>query len=247
MIKLSDRLQCIANQMEKGETMADIGTDHGFLPLYLWEQKISPKVILTDVSPGSFDKARQCCQEQYPDVSFDLRLGNGLQVLAKAEVDTVVMAGMGGLLMQEMLESNPTLSKSFKKFLLQPRRHPGRLRYYLLRRGYTIINENLVREGRYICEILTVVPKPSQVVDLSMMAQPMESVVWEVPPWYGSKYKGTFGAAFQVKKDALREEYLARKLLQRQERLRGMEKSAAGDTSGVKKEIAYLQNLLDQG
>lgn len=247
MIKLSDRLQCIANQMEKGETMADIGTDHGFLPLYLWEQQISPKIILTDVSSGSLAKARDCCENHYPDVTFDLRLGNGLKVLRAAEVDVVVMAGMGGLLMQEILDDNPVLSKSFKKFVLQPRRHPGRLRHYLLHHGYSIVKEQLVREGRYICEIITVVPKPSPVVDFAMMSQAVNSIIWEVPPWYGKSYNGNCSAAFEVKKDALREEYLARKLLQRQERLRGMKKSAGSDTMSVSKEIAYLQNLLDQG
>ena len=59
MIKLSDRLQLIAKEVNNGETVADIGTDHGFLPMYLWEQGISPKVIMADVSQGSLKKAQQ--------------------------------------------------------------------------------------------------------------------------------------------------------------------------------------------
>ena len=81
MIKLSDRLQLIAKEVNNGETVADIGTDHGFLPMYLWEQGISPKVIMADVSQGSLKKAQQNCNELYPDNTFDLRLGNGIQVL----------------------------------------------------------------------------------------------------------------------------------------------------------------------
>ena len=53
MIKLSDRLNVIAEEIEMGETVADIGTDHGFLPIFLWENRISPKVIMTDISEGS--------------------------------------------------------------------------------------------------------------------------------------------------------------------------------------------------
>ena len=62
MIKLSERLECIANRIDKGETVADIGTDHGYLPIYLWENKISPKVIMADISKGSLQKAKDNCK-----------------------------------------------------------------------------------------------------------------------------------------------------------------------------------------
>ena len=61
MIKLTPRLKTIADEIEKGETMADIGTDHGFLPVYLWEAGICPKVIMADISSGSLSKAEQNC------------------------------------------------------------------------------------------------------------------------------------------------------------------------------------------
>ena len=94
MIKLTDRLQVLADQIKQNETMADIGTDHGFLPIYLWENEISPKVIMADISPGSLEKARVNCYENYPNEKFDLRLGNGIQILENGEVDAVVIAGI---------------------------------------------------------------------------------------------------------------------------------------------------------
>ena len=105
MIRLTDRLQILADQIEKNETMADIGTDDGFLPIYLWENGISPNVIMADVSAGSLDKARCDAAALYPDMAFDLRLGDGIQVLEKGEVDAVVLAGMGGILMTETLSA----------------------------------------------------------------------------------------------------------------------------------------------
>lgn len=102
-MKLTPRLQKIADEIKPGETMADIGTDHGFLPLFLWEQGISPQVIMADISKGSLDKAAENCRLLAPDTDFDLRLGSGLEVLAPAEVDTVVMAGIGGNLICELL------------------------------------------------------------------------------------------------------------------------------------------------
>ena len=158
MIKLSDRLSIIANEIERGETVADIGTDHGFLPIYLWENNICPKVIMADISKGSLEKARTNCLEAHPDMVFDLRLGDGIKVLENGEVDAVSIAGMGGILMTEILGADLEKTKSFKKFILQPRNNVGYLRYWLLANGFEIKNEQLVREGKYICEILTVVP-----------------------------------------------------------------------------------------
>ena len=159
MIKLSPRLKKIAQQIEAGETMADIGTDHGFLPVYLWENKICPKVIMTDISPGSLSKARENCGMYYPGKEFDFRLGSGIEVLREAEVDAVVIAGMGGILMTEILEKDLKKSLSFSKLILQPRKDVGKLRFWLFDNGFSITSESLVREGKYICEILTAIPK----------------------------------------------------------------------------------------
>ena len=158
MIKLSDRLKCIANEIERGETVADIGTDHGFLPIYLWENNISPMVIMADISKGSLEKARTNCLEAHPDMVFDLRLGDGIKVLENGEVDAVSIAGMGGILMTEILGADLEKSKSISKYILQPRNNVGYLRHWLMANGFEIKNEQLVREGKYICEILTVVP-----------------------------------------------------------------------------------------
>lgn len=159
MVKLSPRLKKIADQINAGETMADIGTDHGFLPVYLWENKICPSVIMTDVSRGSLSKAEENCKTLYPDTKFDLRLGSGLEVLAPGEADAVVMAGMGGILMTEILGQDLEKAQSFKKLILQPRKDVGKLRFWLYDHGFSIACESLVRERKYICEVLTAIPK----------------------------------------------------------------------------------------
>ncbi len=159
MIKLSPRLKKIAQQIDAGETMADIGTDHGFLPIYLWENKICPKVIMTDISTGSLSKARENCEMYYPGKEFDLRLGSGIEVLREGEADAVVIAGMGGILMTEILGKDLKKTLSLRKLVLQPRTDVGKLRFWLFDNGFSITNEALVREGKYICEIITAIPK----------------------------------------------------------------------------------------
>ena len=147
---LTDRLMAMASQVEPGESLADIGTDHGYLPMYLYMEGISPKVIMADVSKGSLNKAKQNCKEICPDGKFDFRLGNGLKVIKRGEVDNVAIAGMGGVLITEILGKDMGKTKTFKKLILQPRTAQGRLRFWLIKKGFDIVEEQLVREGRFI-------------------------------------------------------------------------------------------------
>ena len=138
-MKLSDRLQLIADEIHCGETMADIGTDHGFLPLYLLETKKCPKVIMADISSGSLKKAEDNCKMANPDGNYELRLGDGIDILEDGEVDVVAIAGMGGNLIADILEWNLAKSRSIKRYILQPRRHVGKLRHWLACNGFKIV------------------------------------------------------------------------------------------------------------
>ena len=177
MIQLTPRLAAIANEIKKGETMADIGTDHGFLPVALWEQGICPKVILADVNQGPLDRAKSNAAASHPGVDFDCRLGDGLKVIQPGEVDVVAIAGMGGTLMTEILGEDIEKTWSYKKLILQPRKDIGELRHWIYNNCMSISNEQLVREGRYIWPILTVVPiEKACLGDLGP-----ERIEWEYP------------------------------------------------------------------
>lgn len=157
MIKLSERLQKIYDQVRPGESVCDVGTDHGYLPLSLLENGVSSKVIMSDISEGSLLKCRENAEALLPAYApFDLRQGSGIEVLSSGEVDTVVMAGMGGMLITEILGKDYWHSHSFKRYILQPRKHVGRLRYWLLDNDFTVVHEDLAREGKFIWPILTV-------------------------------------------------------------------------------------------
>lgn len=247
MMILSDRLELIASKIEKGETMADIGTDHGFLPLYLFDKGVSPRVIMTDISRASLEKAIRNAQSFYGEQGYAsvpeeicFRTGDGLATLAEGEVDVVVMAGIGGRLMCDILAADPEKSKSFSKLIMQPRKHPGHIRRYLLENGYDIIDESLVREGKFICEIITA--KPSECSDetdsgksdiiLEMMKYPPDSIVWEAPMWYSDN------------DSAIGREYIERKLKREQLILKSKESGRNADTGTTKNNIVYLEKLL---
>lgn len=158
MKKLTERLAVIAELIGKGKTVADIGTDHGFLPIYLQSECESPRIILTDVSRLSLKKARDNINREYEpseiEKYFDFRDGNGLSVLNHSEVDFVVFAGMGGDLMVDLLKSDIEKTKSFSNFIFQPRTASGHLRHWLVTNGFKIKDEVLVLEGKYICEVI---------------------------------------------------------------------------------------------
>ncbi len=155
MIKLSDRLKAIEGLILPGETVADIGTDHGFLPMSLWETGKSPHVIMSDIGQGPLKKAETNISKHFRDHQFDIRIGSGLETLKPGEVDVVVIAGMGGQLISDILGSDLNKTRSFSRYILQPRSAQNRLRGWLIDNGFCITDEILVREGKYICEIIS--------------------------------------------------------------------------------------------
>lgn len=158
MLQLSDRLLALAGGVRPGDVVADIGTDHGKVPLYLFLNGVTDRLILTDVRPGPLDKARQNIALYAPSLQADLRIGNGLEPILGTPVDTVIVAGMGGRLIRMILEAQPEATAKIRRLILQPRNAPDALRAYLHAAGIPVIREQLVREGRFFCEIITAAP-----------------------------------------------------------------------------------------
>ncbi|NCB41759.1 MAG: SAM-dependent methyltransferase [Clostridia bacterium] len=159
MINLSPRMNAIANQILPGQSVADIGTDHACIPIYLHQSNISSKIILTDSKKGPLQKAKANFQRfGLSDVLTDVRLGNGLSVLAPSEVDAVIIAGMGGSLIAEILAADLNKSMTFSHYVLQPQTTSSELRAWLNHHNFSIVGECLVQEGSRICEVITVKP-----------------------------------------------------------------------------------------
>lgn len=153
-MKLSDRLMTIANLVSKNSIVADIGTDHGYIPVHLIENNISKKVIGTDISKGSLDKIIEVVKELGYESLIDTRLGNGLEVIKPFEVDTLIIAGMGGLLICDILDKDKKVSNSITNFILQPMVASKELREYLIENNFEILKEELVKEENKYYEII---------------------------------------------------------------------------------------------
>lgn len=155
--KVSQRMKYICEEVIPGKPAADIGTDHGIVPMYLLANKIVPFCIMTDVNKGPILKARDNLFSSGLDTAnFRLVLGDGLKVLEPDCAATVIIAGMGGELIQSIILNAPEVSATVERFVLQPRSKSSVLRKALLERGYAIVGERLAREGGRICQIISV-------------------------------------------------------------------------------------------
>lgn len=153
-MKLTNRLLKIASLVSRNKRLADIGTDHGYIPLYLLNKRIIDVAILADINEGPLENARSEVKKNGLDDKVDLRLGSGIEVLKKGEVDEIIIAGMGGILIGELLEANKDVSHSVDKLILQPMQAQEKLRQYLLNNGYEILDECLEKEDFRFYEII---------------------------------------------------------------------------------------------
>ena len=151
---LSKRLMAIAEMVPNNSIVGDIGTDHGYIPAYLIQNNISKKVIGTDVSKSSLDKISGYIKKSGYEKKIECRLGYGLEVLKPYEIDTVVISGLGGVLINEILDKDKDITNSITNFIFQPMLGVKELRIYLMENSFEIVKEDLVKEDNKYYEII---------------------------------------------------------------------------------------------
>lgn len=142
-IKLNERLLTAVQFVREGSRLADIGTDHGYLPIFLILEGRIPFAIAADINRGPLDKADENIHKYALDGKIKTVLCDGLRSIDKDEVDDVAIFGMGGELIVKILDEAPWLKDPAKRLILQPMTHPEKLRKYLADNGYRIIGEAL--------------------------------------------------------------------------------------------------------
>lgn len=157
-VKLTPRLKYITEYVRQDERVVDVGTDHGLIPIYLIQNDITDKVILSDINEGPLEKARGNIINAGITEELDIRLGDGIETVSKGEADKAIIAGMGGNLMIEIMSKDLGKSHSME-FVLQPRKRQERLSKWLYNNNFKIEDERLVKEGFYIWQIIHAVPK----------------------------------------------------------------------------------------
>lgn len=150
MINLSKRLKTLANYVLPGTVVADIGTDHGLLPSFLVQEGISPGAIAIDVCKGPLAAAEKQVASLLLSDRISVRLGDGLEPLQEGEVQTVVIAGMGGSTITDILKKGSAITKGIQRLILQPNIAAQAVRLWGLNNNWKILDEDLIfEEGRY--------------------------------------------------------------------------------------------------
>ena len=139
-----------ASFVTPGNRLADVGTDHGYIPIALVQEKIIPSALAMDVNPGPLERAKQHIRESHLESDIHTRLSDGVQSLQPGEADSVLIAGMGGALTGKILQEGREVLRTVKELILQPQSEIDKVRRYLEQAGYKITKEDMVwEEGKY--------------------------------------------------------------------------------------------------
>lgn len=150
MIKLSKRLSSVAKLVSGQVRLADVGTDHGYIPIYLTQTGVITHGIAMDVNQGPLIRATEHIKEQNLEAYIDTRRSDGLMALSPGEVDSVVIAGMGGNLMIRILKDGSAVADTLSELILQPQSEVEEVRRFLIQSGWRIVDEDMVEEdGKY--------------------------------------------------------------------------------------------------
>jgi tRNA (adenine22-N1)-methyltransferase len=172
-IKLSNRLQAVAKHIPPGLRVADIGTDHGYLPVYLAVNDLSPHIIATDRGKGPLASAEQLVSLLSLENKVSTRLGDGLSALEPGEADVICIAGMGGMAIKEIIGNGMAVAKSAKRLVLQPQRNVSAVRRFLAESGFKIIAEDLAEDDGFYYEIIVVEQGEMQLSDIEAEFGPL--------------------------------------------------------------------------
>ena len=211
------RLKAISKIVSGGNTVCDVGTDHCHLPIYLIENNIFKKAIATDINIMPLKSAEKNIKEHNLEDKIKTRLGNGLMPLNKNEADTIIIAGMGGILISEILEQGKDIINENTSLVLQPMTNIATLKKYLFQNQFNIINEKLAKEGNKIYNII-------------LAKKAIKTSYTDVDILIGRK--------LIENKDPLLKEYLKREIRKFEKKLDGMKKGHTKD--GIK----YIEEKL---
>lgn len=150
MIELSKRMQSVADMIQPCDAIGDIGCDHAFVSIYLVEQHRAKRVIASDVRRGPITIAKRNIEAMNLSDQIEIRMGDGLDTIVPGEVNAVVLAGMGGMLMIDILERGEEVVTRCDQLVLQPQSDIEKVRRYLAEKGYYLADEQmLIDAGKY--------------------------------------------------------------------------------------------------
>ena len=219
-LQLQPRLACIASLVPKGACLADVGTDHGYLPVWLLQQGRIRRAIASDINALPLDHARTTAREYGVAERMDFRLCPGLAKIRAEECDAIAVAGMGGETILSILKAAPWTHDGAHLLILQPQTKADLLRRWLCGHGYRFLSETLVRDKEQLYVVFRVTAGAGQ--ELSE-ADALTGFLLRSDPLYG--------------------EYLLQHLIKLKRARDGLAVSSLADRDT---RIAHLENLIEE-
>lgn len=155
-MELSIRLKTISNLVDKCHAVVDVGTDHGYIPIYLTKESFCDKAIASDINKGPVEKAKKNVSLYNMEKKVQCRLGSGLTTVKRREVQGAIIAGMGGNLIRDIILQSYDIFKSLDFAVLQPSQNPEVLRKFIYEQGITILEEDICFDEGIYYEVMKV-------------------------------------------------------------------------------------------
>lgn len=174
--KLSERLKAVASmarmaveELRAGReteriSVADIGTDHAYLPIFLLQDHLVDRVIASDAKEGPLSRARKHVEEAGLTEGIELRISDGFEAYTPGEVQVAVLSGMGGRLIQQILTAHLPQLLGIRQLILQPQSEAKELWHYLKDTGWQVIDERMVYEDQKFYTMMRAVPAGGSIV-----------------------------------------------------------------------------------
>ena len=222
-MELKGRLGAIAEKIPQCSTLADIGTDHAYIPILAVQNSICKKAVAADIKSDPVEIALRNIKHYGYEKLIETRLGYGLEPLKENEADVIVIAGMGGILIQEIIAKSLVKAQTAKVLILQPMNMVEILRKWLNAKGFEIIDETLADESKKIYNILSV-KWTGKIIELD-------------------DFYHYIGYNLVQRKDALFKRYAMNKLNLLNKKIIGMQKAV--DQPDVLKKLIEVKNRLE--
>ncbi len=209
-IPISSRLKTCCGFVSPGERVADIGTDHGYVGIWLLQQGIARSVIASDIAPGPLSAARVNAQKYGFSDRMEFYLSDGVQAIPR-DFDTMICAGMGADTMISILSAAPWLCSSQYRLILQCQSKTHTLRRYLSDNGWRIFEETVIRDGRFLYTVMEVIYQPGYTLTPGEWYFPpalLENPGPEVPEYY-NRVTANLRVAVSSRKDLADPELVA--------------------------------------
>ncbi|WP_040228824.1 tRNA (adenine(22)-N(1))-methyltransferase [Bhargavaea cecembensis] len=172
--RLSERLAAVAGRVREGAVLADIGSDHAYLPCHLALRGLISKGIAGEVAKGPFESAAATIREEELDGTVEARLADGLDAIHPEDgVDTVSIAGMGGPLIASILERGKDRLDGVGRLVLQPNINAVAIRKWGVANGWAVTGEEILKEDGKIYEILVLEPGHASYDDKELLFGPL--------------------------------------------------------------------------